>query len=50
MLLEDLPSLKRKKGPEENRKKRNLLEELQMLQKKGKGTFYLDICIFNFRE
>ena len=46
MFLEDLPNLKRKNEPQENCKKRSLLEELQMLQKKGKGTFCLDIPAF----
>ena len=39
MFLEDLPNLKRKNEPQENCKKRSLLEEFQMLQKKVKGTF-----------
>ena len=46
MFLEDLPNLKRKNEPQENCKKRSLLEELQMLQKKGKGTFCLNIPAF----
>ena len=48
MFVEDLLNLKRKNELQENRKKRSLLEELQMLQKEGNGTFCLDMCIFNF--
>ena len=41
---------KEKNELQENRKQRSLLEQLQMLEKEGKGTFCFDICIFKFRE